>query len=178
MAESLTLRISGGHMRGRKLTLPTLPGLRPTPSRVRETLFNWLQGWIEGQRVLDMFAGAGGLSLEALSRGAASVHAIENNQQLCQSLIKTAGDWGVDGLHVHRGDALSLAIDSRFDLIFIDPPFGKNLLQPALARAAECLAEGGMVVIEHEKGVEIPAGWVELKRTKAGQEHLALLERA
>lgn len=178
MAETLTLRICAGSLRGRKLTLPLLPGLRPTPSRVRETLFNWLQGWIEGRRVLDMFAGAGGLSLEALSRGAHSVHAIERDAQLAQHLLNTAAAWKVEGLRVHRGDALTLAIEPGFDLIFIDPPFGKSMLAPALARAETVLNPDGMVVIEHEKGVELPPGWVELKRTRAGAEHLALIERA
>lgn len=81
MAETLTLRICAGSLRGRKLTLPLLPGLRPTPSRVRETLFNWLQGWIEGRRVLDMFAGAGGLSL----RRCRAVHTVSMRSSAMRS---------------------------------------------------------------------------------------------
>ena len=104
MADTLTLRISGGSLRGRKLTLPNQPGLRPTPSRVRETLFNWLQGWLENQRVLDLFAGAGGLSLEALSRGAGSVDAVEQDRDLAQALRDTAADWRLEGLQVHQGN--------------------------------------------------------------------------
>lgn len=178
MADTLTLRITGGHLRGRKLTLPNRSGLRPTPSRVRETLFNWLQGWIDGRRVLDMFAGAGGLSLEALSRGAAHVDAIDKDPKLAKALAETAQGWGVTGLTVKTGDSLSLPLTGGYDLIFLDPPFHKDLLGPALSRAESLLAPGGMAVVEHEDGVALPDHWCELKRTKAGQEHLALLERA
>lgn len=178
MADTLTLRISGGSLRGRKLTLPNQPGLRPTPSRVRETLFNWLQGWLENQRVLDLFAGAGGLSLEALSRGAGSVDAVEQDRDLAQALRDTAADWQLEGLQVHQGNGLSMALAGPFDLVFIDPPFGRSMVAPALERIAPLLADGAMVAVEHEKGVTIPSGWIELKRTQAGQEHLCLLERA
>lgn len=176
MADTLTLRISGGHLRGRKRVLANAPGLRPTPSRVRETLFNWLQGWLENRRVLDLYAGAGSLSLEALSRGAAEVLAIERDPALAKSLQQTAHDWGELNLTCVQGDALSVGIQGPFDLIFIDPPFGKGLLAPSLERAQTLIGPESMVVAEYEKGLSLPAGWRTLKHTKAGQDQLTLIE--
>lgn len=176
MADTLTVRISGGHLRGRKRVLNNAPGLRPTPSRVRETLFNWLQGWLEDQRVLDMYAGAGSLSLEALSRGAGEVIAIERDPALARSLAQTAKDWGDLPLRCITGDALSTQVTGPFDLVFIDPPFGKGLLAPSLERARAVLGPDAMVAAEFEKGLSVPEGWRTLKHTQAGQDQLALIE--
>lgn len=134
------LRIIGGRWRGRRVTVPDLPGLRPTPDRVRETLFNWLQPVIAGARCLDLFAGSGALALESLSRGAAEVVAVERERVAADRLRESAGLLGADGLEVVRDDALAyLAGEPRpFDVVFLDPPFDSDLL----ARVTERLGPG------------------------------------
>ena len=176
LADQLTIRIAGGQLRGRKLSLPNRDGLRPTPSRARETLFNWLQGWVEGRRVLDLFAGAGTLSFEAASRGASEVVAIERDKSTAKALDNTAKTWGVSELQVITGCALSTPLSGEFDLIFIDPPFGQSLLAPALEKIRPHLAADAMVAVEHEAGVTLPEGWGVLKSTKVGADHLLLIE--
>lgn len=178
MADQLTIRIAGGHLRGRKLSMPNRDGLRPTPSRARETLFNWLQGWVEGRRVLDLFAGAGTLSFEAVSRGAREVVSVERDKATAKRLNDTAQAWGVSELKVIAGCALSTPLSGEFDLIFIDPPFGQSLLAPALDKIRPYLATDAMVAVEHEAGVALPEGWEVLKSTKVGADHLLLIETA
>lgn len=176
MAKPVSVRILGGQLRGRVLRVPEVTGLRPTPSRVRETLFNWLQGWIDGADVLDAYAGTGALGLEALSRGAASATAVERNPALCKSLQAHAQQWALTNFQVTQG-SFPIQTAQSFDLICLDPPFGQGLTGPALECAAGLLKPGGLVALEHEAGVAIPPGWEILKSTKAGQEHLKLLER-
>ena len=176
LADQLTIRIAGGQLRGRKLSLPNRDGLRPTPSRARETLFNWLQGWVEGRRVLDLFAGAGTLSFEAASRGASEVIAIERDKSTAKALDNTANTWGVTEVQVITGCALSTPLSGKFDLVFIDPPFGQSLLAPALEAIRPHLAGDAMVAVEHEGGVTLPEGWSVLKSTKVGADHLLLIE--
>ena len=173
MAKPLTVRVISGEHRGRKIEFSAQEGLRPTPDRVRETLFNWLQSAMSGARVLDAFAGTGILGIECLSRGAREAVFFESNKTSAQALQTRLTDWGLNG-QVHNGPFS--APQGEFDLIFLDPPFGREMLTRALAAARAVLAPDGMVVIEHEAGFELPSGWTVLKQTRAGQEHLALIE--
>ncbi|MEW5892281.1 MAG: 16S rRNA (guanine(966)-N(2))-methyltransferase RsmD [Pseudomonadota bacterium] len=180
-AHANQVRIIGGAHRGRKLTFPALPGLRPTPDRVRETLFNWLGQRLDGLRCLDLFAGSGALGFEALSRGAAEVVLVERDAKACAGLKKQAALLGgqvvrADGLAYLKGPA------GLFDVIFIDPPFAQRLWGEALALAATRLAPGGKIYLEHD-GSLTPAmlaegGWRVWREGRAGQSHFCLLERA
>jgi 16S rRNA (guanine966-N2)-methyltransferase len=130
------VRIIGGRWRGTRLEVPGLPGLRPTPDRVRETLFNWLAPVLPGARVLDLFAGTGALGLESVSRGAREAHLVERDPGACEALRRTAErlDAG-DSVHVHRADAfafLRAPLHGRFDVVFLDPPFASESWQVAI----------------------------------------------
>ncbi|KTC39054.1 16S rRNA (guanine(966)-N(2))-methyltransferase RsmD, partial [Pseudomonas putida] len=125
------LRIIGGQWRSRKLGFPEAPGLRPTPDRVRETLFNWLAAHIEGAKVLDAFTGSGALYLEALSRGASMALALDANATAISSLRHNLDLLGCATGQLLQSDALKYLetqTPSAFDLVFLDPPFHQNLL--------------------------------------------------
>ncbi|MCW9088715.1 MAG: 16S rRNA (guanine(966)-N(2))-methyltransferase RsmD [Gammaproteobacteria bacterium] len=173
---SNTLRIIGGEWRGRKLRFADGEGLRPTTDRVRETLFNWLQPVINGTRCLDLFAGSGALGLEALSRGAREVVFVDTNPKAVAALKENLSLLHADNGRVIRSDALNYLSgdEGRFDVVFIDPPFRRDLLQPALQRlaAGDWLAPGARVYLEleSEQGEpELPDGWELLRSKKAGQ---------
>jgi 16S rRNA (guanine966-N2)-methyltransferase len=170
------LRIIGGEWRGRKLGFPDVEGLRPTTDRVRETLFNWLQPVIHGARCLDLFAGSGALGLEALSRGAAKVAFVDSDRRAVQSLKENLVLLKNDRGSVVQSDALAfLRSESQpYDVVFLDPPFRKALLQPCL----EQLSHGGWlsdnarlyIEVEQELGEpELPDGWEMVRSKKAGQ---------
>jgi 16S rRNA (guanine966-N2)-methyltransferase len=155
------IRIIGGQWRGRKLAVPDRPGLRPTGDRVRETLFNWLQAELPGASCLDLFAGTGALGLEALSRGAASAVFVERDRRLVDALVEIAESWpGGEHMEVVAGDALGWLEhdDRRFDLVFIDPPFGRALQQRSLDRlvAGRHLAPAARVYVELPRGETTP----------------------
>ena len=162
------IRIIGGRWRGRKLPVPDAPGLRPTPDRVRETLFNWLQPLIPGARCLDLYAGTGALGLEALSRGAAHVHFVDNNVVLTDAIQTLARTLAADATVVTAaaGDWLPGNAD-HFDVIFLDPPFGQDLLAGIidLIGEHECLKPGGLVYIESERD-PAPLPGLEIKKQK------------
>ena len=143
------LRIIGGQWRGRKLSFPTSEGLRPTPDRVRETLFNWLAADINGARCLDLFAGSGALGFEALSRGAGHVDMVDSATAACQQFKANAERLAVQSLNAHQADALSFLATQppQYDIIFLDPPFHQNLM-------ADCLN-----AICHQKLLK-PSAWV------------------
>jgi 16S rRNA (guanine966-N2)-methyltransferase len=170
------LRIIGGALRGRRWRIPDAPGLRPTPDRVRETLFNWLAPHIAGTRVLDLFAGSGALGFEALSRGAASAVLVEQDRAALTMLRETAARFGLAQARIESGEALAfLATQKRasFDLVFLDPPFDSGLLAPALRRIGEhsLLAPEGFCYLEHAAADALPAlpeGWLEHRSGKAG----------
>ncbi|QIK36916.1 16S rRNA (guanine(966)-N(2))-methyltransferase RsmD [Caldichromatium japonicum] len=128
------LRLIGGRHRGRRLPFPNHPGLRPTPDRVRETLFNWLAPVIQGARCLDLFAGSGALGFEALSRGAAQVIMVENAPLVVCQLRANAARLGESNLQIDQADALRwLEREAQvFDLVFLDPPYTSGLLVPAI----------------------------------------------
>lgn len=147
------LRIISGSWRGRRLSVPDLPGLRPSGDRAREVLFNWLQGRVREARCLDLFAGTGALGLEAASRGAGSVVLVEQDHGLCRQLIDLAGQWpGGEVLTVVQADAVRWLerAEGPFDIVFVDPPFGAGLYAATLAALARpgLLAPGALVYVE------------------------------
>jgi 16S rRNA (guanine966-N2)-methyltransferase len=171
------LRVVGGSLRGRKWTFPDAPGLRPTPDRVRETLFNWLQPHIAGMRVLDLFAGSGALAFEALSRGAASATLVESDRAAATELRSTAARFGLTQASIQNTEAsavLKTAAQGSFDLIFLDPPFASGLLATALMQIGQrgVLAGGGFCYIELAADSPLPSlpeGWVPHRAGKAGE---------
>ena len=174
------IRIIGGQWRGRRLRFPNVPALRPTPDRVRETLFNWLGQDLTGKVTLDPFAGSGALSLEALSRGAALAVAVDKDPQLVRALATTAAKLGTQALETHCADARAfLAQDTRaYDVIFLDPPFSEDAWTQLLPAAAARLAEGGMLYVEAPAPIAAPAALTLWRRDKAGQVHYHLLRHA
>lgn len=175
------LRIVGGRFRGRLLPIPDQPGLRPTPDRVRETLFNWLAPLLPGARCLDLFAGSGALGLEAASRGAGEVVLVEHSAPVVRQLRANVLALGAEGVQVVRADALTwLEGDPRrFDLIFLDPPYADSLLGPACERLARpgWLAPGARIYLEAATGTgfpPLPDAWELVRERAAGQVRFAL----
>jgi 16S rRNA (guanine966-N2)-methyltransferase len=170
------IRIIGGLYRRRVLRFATAPGLRPTPDRVRETLFNWLGQDLAGQQTLDLYAGTGALSLEALSRGAARAVAVDRNAQLVRNLEDNAKLLGAAGLETHVADALTyLGRESRrFDLIFLDPPFTDDPWLTLLPACHARLTPGGAIYAEAGRALEPPAGLETYRHGSAGQVHYHL----
>jgi 16S rRNA (guanine(966)-N(2))-methyltransferase RsmD len=174
-----TVRIVGGLWRSRILEFPDAVDLRPSPDRVRETLFNWLGRDLTGRVCLDLFAGSGALGFEALSRGAASVIMVEKNPVVLRALRDNAAKLGATGLTVVRGDALEFArgAHSRFDVVFVDPPYRLGLQVAALDLLRGLLAVGGRVYVEGNAVFEPPPGWAIFRRARAGNVHFHLLVR-
>lgn len=183
------VRLIGGLWRRSKLPVADRPGLRPTPDRVRETLFNWLGQDLSGWRVLDAFAGSGALGFEAASRGAAQVQLLESDPLLVASLQASRSRLGAERLQVERTDAMAWmarAAPASFDLVLLDPPFHSPLAQPALLCAAPLLSAGGFVYVESaqplmpaqaEECAHGPAGLTLHRSLKAGQVHAQLYKR-
>jgi len=174
-----TVRIIGGRWRSRLLEFPDVAGLRPSPDRVRETLFNWLGQNLDGWHCLDLFAGSGALGFEALSRGAESVVMVERHFAALRTLEENARRLKATNLQLVRANALEFARDarSRFDLVFLDPPFALGLQAQALALLPSLLSPGGQVYLESDAAFEAPAGWIMLKRGRAGNVYFHLLGR-
>jgi 16S rRNA (guanine966-N2)-methyltransferase len=155
-----TVRIIGGNLRGSKITVPNHEGLRPSPDRVRETLFNWLQPTIPGAQVLDLFAGTGALSLECLSLDAAHVHACERDAVLAKKIeseatrLQVAAKLDVHAIAAEHFLSSSRLAENSLDLIFIDPPFALDLWQSTidLIRERRCLKRGGLIYLEMPAG--------------------------
>jgi 16S rRNA (guanine966-N2)-methyltransferase len=170
------LRIIGGRWRGRRLQVPESEGLRPTPDRVRETLFNWLQPYIAGARCLDLFAGTGALCLEALSRGAARVVMVEQAPAVAEQLRRHVETLQAEHAEVVRADAVEFLQQApqAFDIVFLDPPFRSDLIArcAALVETRGWIKPGGLVYIEAPSVVEalpIPASWALIRSKRAGQ---------
>jgi 16S rRNA (guanine(966)-N(2))-methyltransferase RsmD len=172
------VRIGGGTWRSRLLRFPDALALRPTPDRVRQTLFNWLGQELTGMVCLDLFAGSGALGFEALSRGAATVVMVENNPAVYRTLTDNARLLGAERAQIQRGDAASfLAQDCRrFDVVFLDPPYGQGWLDKLLPQLAAHLAEDGVVYAEAESRLVDRDGWQVIKYGKAGNVHYHLLK--
>jgi 16S rRNA (guanine966-N2)-methyltransferase len=172
------LRIIGGHYRSRLLRVPARPGLRPTPDRVRETLFNWLGQDLSGLACLDLYAGSGALGFEAASRGAARVVMVEKDRMALAELERNRTALGAAQVVIVGGDAAAyLARERRrFDVVFLDPPFRQNALPAILATLPSRLEPGARVYVESDSPVEAPPPWAEVKRGKAGQVSYQLLQ--
>ncbi len=174
------VRIIGGRFRGRVIRFPSAEGLRPTPDRVRETLFNWLGQDLTGQKTLDLYAGSGALTLEALSRGAEIAVAVDRDAALVRALLDTSKTIGAAGLQAHAADARRyLARDPGFyDVIFLDPPFASDEWTWLLPACAARLAAGGYVYAEAGRALEAAGGLTVWRHAKAGAVHYHLFVRA
>src|SRR6267378_1544883 len=157
------VRIIGGEHRGRRIAVADRPGLRPTPDRVRETLFNWLGQRLDGLACLDLFAGSGALGFEAASRGAARVLMVENDRAAFQSLAQAKSLLGADHIELVFEDAMQYLARSgeTFDVVFLDPPFRQNALAAVLERLPARLAAGARVYVEAPQPLVLPQ-WREL----------------
>lgn len=178
-----TVRIIAGQWRGRKLQFPATEGLRPTGDRLRETLFNWLAPHIEGAHCLDAFAGSGALGLEALSRGAASCHFIDNQSQAIYALNDNLAR-----LDCNNATVISASVNDwlhtckhAFDIVFIDPPFNSELYQPILTTlaASPVLRDKALLYVESDKRTvpEIPTAFSVLKDKTAGHTRYQLWQK-
>ncbi len=168
------LRIIGGRWRSRTISFVDAPALRPTPNRIRETLFNWVQAIVPGANCLDLFAGSGALGFEAASRGAATVTMVENNPHTVQQLEINQSVLEADAVRLVQASAIDFLASStdRFNLVFLDPPFHQGLLQ----QTCEQLMKGGhllpdaLVYLEYEKSedVTLPDGLEWLRQKTSG----------
>ena len=176
------IRIIAGHWRGRRLDFSPAPGLRPTPDRVRETLFNWLAPDLPGARCLDLFAGSGALGLEARSRGAREVVLVDRNPGVINHLRAELTRIGMDGVTCYPAAALDWLVgnDRPFDIAFIDPPFGDALWETVLAALARtgAVRPGGKVYVEMPRGRDLipPPGWSVWRDGRAGDIRYRLLQ--
>lgn len=178
------LRIIGGRFRSRKLKFPNTPWLRPTPDRVRETLFNWLRNDIEGARCLDLYAGSGALGLEAASRGAAKVVLVERDAAVCRALERNRALLNAEAVDIVQADVGRFLSETGqpFDVVFLDPPFRQGLVVPC-CRALEqhgWLSSRAKIYVEAESGLRLeglPENWRTLRGGKAGEVGYHLYER-
>ncbi|MEN8216319.1 MAG: 16S rRNA (guanine(966)-N(2))-methyltransferase RsmD [Pseudomonadota bacterium] len=169
------IRIIGGQWRGRKLQVPEKPGLRPTPNRVRETLFNWLAMDLPGSRCLDLFTGTGALGIEAASRGAKQVILVEKERDVVQGLKQQVATFAPD-IEILCADALQFlkGTPETFDIIFLAPPYGHDLLRPTcpLLEEGGWLSPHALIYLETERRFgepSLPATWQVIRRQKVGQ---------
>ena len=170
------VRIIGGAFRRRAIRFPSVPGVRPTPDRVRETLFNWLGQDLAGRRCLDLYAGSGALTLEAASRGAALAVAVDRDRALVEALRATSTMLGATAVEANVGDARTFVANERreFDVIFLDPPFRDNAWEWLLPACAARLAPDGFVYAEAPVRLLPPSPLVPWRSDKAGQVHFHL----
>ena len=177
------VRIIGGQWKRSKLPVADKPGLRPTPDRVRETLFNWLGQDLAGWSVLDAFAGTGALGFEAASRGATTVQMLERETKLVSGLAATKSKLDASAVTITQADALAWMkrAPAQFDLVLLDPPFDAGLFEPALAASLNCVVPQGWIYLESsaplaaaslaERGLEL------YRHVRAGNVHAHLFRR-
>ncbi|MFV2057456.1 MAG: 16S rRNA (guanine(966)-N(2))-methyltransferase RsmD [Thiohalomonadales bacterium] len=171
------VRIIAGKWRGRKLSFSPIQDLRPTPDRVRETLFNWLQFDLVGKRCLDLFAGSGVLGFEAASRGATTVSLLESHPTAVRQLQQNVALLKADNIEIIAQDAIKFLqhTDAQsYDVIFLDPPYKLKLLQACIAQIEEkrCLAERGILYFEQATtgpGIDLSTAWTITHKKSAGQ---------
>jgi 16S rRNA (guanine966-N2)-methyltransferase len=169
------LRIVGGRWRGSRIEFPAIDAIRPSPDRVRETLFNWLQTSIVGARCLDLFAGSGALGIEALSRGAAEVTFVDREPQIGRHITQTLQRLAANGATVQVEDAARFLgrAPRPFDVVFLDPPFASALLQTAFDKLPQgWLAGDAYIYVESPADVPLPplpTGWTVYRSKQAGQ---------
>ena len=178
------LRIVAGNWRSRVLDIVDEPGLRPTPERVRETLFNWLGPGIAGRRCLDLFAGTGALGFEALSRGAGDTVFVERSRRVAEMLRENLERLEASGATVVETDAVSFVDGYRaepFDIVFLDPPFADDSIAELcrLLAARETVVAGGLVYFEQDRqkpSPDLPEGWTVEKQKTAGNVRYGLIK--
>ena len=178
--------IIGGIFRHRQIRFPALEGLRPTPSRVRETLFNWLGQTLHERVCLDLFSGSGALGFEAASRGATKVSMVESGKPAFLALKENKRTLDAAACELHFGDAFEFlkANNTKFDVAFLDPPFSSDRLSKVLPLIRSHMAEGGIVYIESKLPLESVLtseelkSWCVLKKSKAGVVHFGLISIA
>lgn len=175
-----SVRLIGGQYRRRVLRFPDSEGLRPTPDRVRETLFNWLGQELDGEHCLDLFAGSGALGFEALSRGAGRVVMVEQAPKVLAALRENAEMLGNPPLlEIVRGDALQYltSTKSKFDLIFLDPPFKKGWIARLETLIPGVASENAALYVEAEQEIAALGDWRTVRHGKAGEVHYQLMRR-
>ncbi|WP_297362502.1 16S rRNA (guanine(966)-N(2))-methyltransferase RsmD [Thauera sp.] len=174
------VRIVGGQWRSRLLEVATVPGLRPTPDRVRETLFNWLGQDLDGQHCLDLFAGSGILGFEAASRGAAGVVLVERDAHALDALHKSAKTLQAAQVEIVRGDAVRFAQSTTrtFDGVFLDPPYNQGWLERTSPWLDRLVRPHGWLYVESEAAVDSLGAWHAVKQGRAGQVHFHLMRRS
>jgi 16S rRNA (guanine966-N2)-methyltransferase len=170
---SVELRIIAGQWRGRRWRFVAAEGVRPTPDRVRETLFNWLAPRIGGARCLDLFAGSGALGLEALSRGAARVCFVDSNRAVIEALRGLLSEWRSENTELQVADALSWLKSpptAPYDIVFVDPPFAAGLVAQVLdaLRANRWLAPQALLYLEQPASAPLPSDWPVHRAGRAG----------
>ncbi len=172
------VRIVAGKWRGRFITFPNLPNLRPTPNRARETLFNWLGSSVVGMTCLDLFAGSGALGFEASSRGADRVVLVDSNKLVSNFLQDNNRKLSGNGIEIHRLDALDFCnSDTRtYDLVFLDPPFELNFHDKLLQKLQRLIRPGSLVYVESNRPLELSASYRSQRQSKAGKVIYILLE--
>jgi 16S rRNA (guanine966-N2)-methyltransferase len=168
------LRIIGGEYRSRLIDFDAEAGVRPTPDRVRQTVFDWLTPMIDGSSVLDLFAGSGALGLEAVSRGAAQASFVETGAKQAEDIRAAIGKLNAGSrCEVVRGDAISFlrGTQNRYEIVFVDPPYDSPLLASTLANLPTVLKQMNRIYLEWPKGKPpvLPAGYSLLKEKAAGQ---------
>ncbi len=178
------VRIIAGKWRGRRLKVLDMDGLRPTPDRVRETLFNWLSSVIQGAHCLDLFAGTGVLGFEALSRGASRVVMVDQSADVVQLLQDELDQFGADNGRVYRANVPNQlqTVEQPFDIVFLDPPYRDGLLLPCChyLETQHYLAQQAYIYLEAQQPLdesELPDGWRLIKSGKAGQVFYHLAHR-
>ncbi len=174
------LRIIGGAWRSRKIRFADRPGLRPTPDRVRETLFNWLGQDLSGRECLDLFAGSGALGFEAASRGARRVLMVERDASALRELHAGKALLQADAVEVLGADALEFLQHhpASYDVVFLDPPFAADCWAQLLELLPRCLKPGALVYCERAEALDALPGWSVVRAGRAGQVSYQLLKRA
>ena len=180
MAASNRVRIGGGEWRSRLLSFPDVPGLRPTPDRVRQTLFNWLGQDLHGLHCLDLFSGTGVMGFEALSRGAAQAVMVEKSLPAVKALQANKAALHAEKARILQQDALQFLAQNRevFNVIFVDPPYEQGWLPKLLPLLAPHLASDGAVYVEAEFALADDETWQVIKHGKAGNVFYHLLKLA
>lgn len=184
MMKKNTVRIVGGQYRRTPIPVITAPGLRPTPDRVRETLFNWLRHFwgddFSQKRVLDLFAGTGALGFEAASHGVAFVQMVEQHPDAVRHLRALRNKLQAHEVRIHAGDAMHVVqrTEHPFDMIFIDPPFHQGILDQIWPHLPAILRPDALIYVESEQPIAVPPNFSSLRQQKAGHVHFQLLEFA
>lgn len=172
------VRIVGGEWRSRLIDVVSVPGLRPTPDRVRETLFNWLGQDLDGLDCLDLFAGTGILGFEAASRGAASVTMVEYDPRAINQLRHAAETLKAARVEIIRGDAVKFlkSTSRKFDVVFLDPPYRQGWLERVAPLIDEVMRPDGWLYVESEASLTHLGDWQTVKKGHAGQVHFHLMQ--